>query len=254
MSKVMNASLAPRRALIVYAHPEPTSFSAALKDCAVDALQNLGFAVEVSDLYAEKFDPVAGRHDFTGEADPARFHYQTEQLTAWKNQAFSPDIRREQERVSRADLFIFVFPLWWGGVPAILKGWFDRVLAYGFAYADGKRYEDGYFRGRRGVLAISTGGTEHRFTEGGTYGAMSSVLHGVNHCMLAYLGLETSEPFVAYAAPRVREEQRATYLDSWRTYLTSIATSEDWKERAGQLLTARREDTTDAEGGWAKMR
>ncbi len=250
----MNASQAPRRALIVYAHPEPTSFSGALKDCAVDALQNLGLAVEVSDLYAEKFNPVAGRHDFTGEADLSRFHYQSEQLNAWKNQTFSPDITREQERVSRADLFIFVFPLWWGGVPAILKGWFDRVLAYGFAYADGKRYEDGYFTGKRGVLAISTGGTEHRFTDGGTYGAISSVLHGVSHCMLAYLGLETSEPFVAYAAPRVSEEQRTTYLDAWRAYLTRMATSEDWKANVDQAPPVRRADTADAEGGWAKMK
>ncbi len=61
-------------ALIVYAHPEPTSFTAALKDTAVDALRGAGHTVDVSDLYAEGFNPVAGRHDFVAAFDPNRFH------------------------------------------------------------------------------------------------------------------------------------------------------------------------------------
>jgi NAD(P)H dehydrogenase (quinone) len=61
--------------LIVHAHPEPASFTAALKDTAVRALSAAGHRVEVSDLYGEAFNPVAGRHDFICAADPARFHY-----------------------------------------------------------------------------------------------------------------------------------------------------------------------------------
>lgn len=75
--------------LIVYAHPEPTSFTGALKDAAVRALATAGHQVEVSDLYAEGFNPVAGRHDFTGAADPARFHYQSEQLHASRTGSFA---------------------------------------------------------------------------------------------------------------------------------------------------------------------
>jgi len=245
----------PVRALVIYAHPEPTSFCAAFKDAAIAVLERAGLTVEVSDLYAERFDPVGGRRDFVGKADPARFHYQTEQLTAWKNQTFSPEIQREQERVSRADLFIFVFPLWWGGVPAILKGWFDRVLAYGFAYADGRRYEHGYFNGKRGVLAISTGGTEHLFSEGGSYGPVSSVLHGVQHCMLEYLGLETAQPFVAYATPRVSEEQRTQFLREWQERLVDIATDPDWVESLRRPNVARGAMGAPVVGGeWAKMK
>ncbi|VVE25432.1 NAD(P)H-dependent oxidoreductase [Pandoraea terrigena] len=249
----MNRSLTMKRALVVYAHPEPTSFTAALKDCAIDVLRDLGFQVEVSDLYGENFNPVAGRHDFMSESDSSRFHYQSEQLAASKDQTFSDEIRREQERVGKADLFVFVFPLWWGGVPAILKGWFDRVLAYGFAYADGKRYEHGYFLGKRGVLAISTGGTEHRFSAGGSYGEMSTVLHGVSHCMLGYLGLETSDPFVAYAAPRVGDEERGRYLQQWRAYLAGIATSGDWLAHGVPQPSADAEPGPAAEDGWDKM-
>jgi NAD(P)H dehydrogenase (quinone) len=103
------------RALIVYAHPEPTSFTAALKDTAVRAISAAGHSVEVSDLYGDGFNPVAGRHDFTSAADGDRFHYQTEQLHASSTSGFASDLRREQERLSRADLLVFVFPLWWGG-------------------------------------------------------------------------------------------------------------------------------------------
>ncbi|NMR21362.1 NAD(P)H-dependent oxidoreductase [Cellulomonas fimi] len=214
------------RALIVYAHPEPTSFSAAMLRVAREALEGAGHEVEVSDLYAEGFDPTAGRHDFLDVADPDRFHYQSEQAHAAATGTFAPDIVREQERVARADLLLFVFPLWWGGVPAILKGWFDRVLAYGFAYEDGMRYETGFFRGRRGLLGVVTGGTRHRFSSGGSYGAIEQVLWPTQHCMIEYLGLTTFEPFVAYAAPRVDDAQRAAYLDQWRERVLDAAADE----------------------------
>jgi NAD(P)H dehydrogenase (quinone) len=245
----------PVRALIIYAHPEPTSFCGAMRDVAVETLEAAGLAVEVSDLYGEHFNPVAGRHDFLTAASPERFHYQTEQLAAFSRQTFAPDIVREQGRVARADMFVFVFPLWWGGVPATLKGWFDRVLAYGFAYADGKRYEHGYFKTRRGLLGITTGGTRHRFSAGGSYGEISSVLHGVQHCMLNYLGLDTLPPFVAYAAPRVTDVERHTYLRDWREWLTKAAQDKEWLSKLSRssgrddLL---RKTSAGAAGRWAR--
>lgn len=203
------------RALIVYAHPEPTSFTASMRATAERVLEDEGVTVEVSDLYAEGFEAVAGRHDFTTVADPERFHYQREQQHAAQHDGFAPDLAREQERLSRAHLVLFVFPLWWGGVPAILKGWFERVLAYGFAYEDGMRYESGWLQGRRGLMGLTTGGTEKRFTPEGAYGSIEQVLWPTQHCMVEYLGLATLPPFVAYASPRVSHEQRRTYLAHW---------------------------------------
>lgn len=209
--------------LIVYANPEPTSFSAALKNAAVEALSACGHTVVVSDLYAENFNPVAGRHDFKTVADPGRFHYQQEQLKASQEQGFCDELAREQQRVANADLFIFVYPLWWGGMPAILKGWFDRVLAYGFAYADGKRFDSGYFKGRHGVVALTTGGTPERFSEGGVYGPIENLLYPHRRTMLEYLGLEVAPTFVAYASPRVSQAEREQYLSDWSAQLAALA-------------------------------
>lgn len=206
-------------ALVVHAHPEPTSFSAALTNAAREEIARLGHTAEVSDLYAEGFDPVAGRRDFLSVADPQRFHYQTEQALAARTGQFSPDIAREQERVRRADLLILQFPLWWGGPPAILKGWIDRVLAYGVAYEDGARFDSGFFKGRRGLLCVTTGGTSQRFSPEGVYGDIGQVLWPLQRLTLEYMGLTVAPPFVAYGAPRVGEAERRAYLDAWRAHL-----------------------------------
>lgn len=209
--------------LIVYAHPEPASFNAALKDRAVEALRAAGHGVVVSDLYAEGFDPVAGRHDFTTVADASRFHYQKEQAHAAREGGYAADIAREQARVRDADVLILQYPMWWGGPPAIVKGWCDRVLSYGFAYVDGTRFDTGLFRGRRAMLSITTGGTVERFSDAGVYGEMHRVIYQVQRLTLQYLGYTVEEPFVAYAAPRVEPAERATYLEALAARVTALA-------------------------------
>jgi NAD(P)H dehydrogenase (quinone) len=210
-------------ALIVYAHPEPTSFTAALKNTAVDVLRGAGHSVEVSDLYAEGFNPVAGRHDFIEAFDLNRFNYQAEQGHAHATHSFAPEITREQQRFLKADLVIWVYPIWWGGVPAILKGWFDRVLAYGFAYSDGRRYDTGFFPDKRGILCLTTGGTQQRFSPTGVYGSIEQVLWPVQRLMLEYLAIQALEPFVAYGTPRVDQQIREGYLQAWRARVLDIA-------------------------------
>ncbi len=208
--------------LLVYAHPEPQSFTHALLEQAKRTLAETGHSFEVSDLYGEAFNPVAGRHDFMTVADSESFAYQKEQALAAQCQGFAADIEREQQRVGRAELTIFFFPLWWGAPPAILKGWFDRVMAFGFAYVDGTRFETGLFKGKRAMACVVTGGTAKRFSEGGTYGAMSQVLWPFQHCALEYLGQECLDPFVAYAAPRIEEAARHRYLAEWNQRLRSV--------------------------------
>jgi NAD(P)H dehydrogenase (quinone) len=108
-------------------------------------------------------------------------------------------------------------------MPAIMKGWFDRVLAFGFAYADGKRYDTGFFPDKHGLLCLATGGTRERFSPEGVYGDIKTVLWAPQRLMIEYLGIKALEPFVAYGAPRVDADQRAAYLAQWRTRLIGIA-------------------------------
>jgi NAD(P)H dehydrogenase (quinone) len=205
--------------LVVHAHPEPRSFTAALKQATVEVAGAAGHAVTVSDLYAEAFDPVGGRRDFVTVADPAQFHYQSEQAHAVAEGGFAPDLVREQARVAAADLLVFHFPIWWGAPPAILKGWFDRVLAFGFAYRDGTRFDTGLFKGKTAICSLTTGGTEKRFSQGDAYGTIEQVLWPVQRLALAYLGMRVLDPFVAHAVPRIDAEARAALLDAWRNRL-----------------------------------
>ena len=205
--------------LIIHAHPEPTSFNAALTGVAAEALRKAGHEVTVSDLYADVFDPRAGRHDFLHEADALRFHYQGEQAHAAATGSFAPELAR----VLAADLLILQFPLWWGGPPAIVKGWFDRVLAYGVAYVDGHRFATGVFEGRRALLSVTTGGPQQRFRPEDVYGDIEQVLWPVRRLVLEYMGYEVEQPFVSYAAPRVTAEVREAYLAAWRERVLASA-------------------------------
>jgi putative NADPH-quinone reductase len=121
--------------LIVYAHPEPKSFNGAMRDLAVQTLAGAGHEVVVSDLYAMGFNPVAGPGDMSGERnDPDFFSLQREQTAAYEAGRLSADIDVEIEKLKRADFVLFQFPIWWFGMPAILKGYIDRVWVPGVAF------------------------------------------------------------------------------------------------------------------------
>jgi NAD(P)H dehydrogenase (quinone) len=82
------------------------------------------------------------------------------------------------------------------------------VLAYGFAYVDGRRFETGLFKGRHAIFSVTTGGTSERFSPDGVYGEIERVLYPVERLLLQYMGFEVLPPFVAYGAPRVDDAQR----------------------------------------------
>jgi NAD(P)H dehydrogenase (quinone) len=209
--------------LIVHAHPEPDSFNGALTRQAARALKDAGHEVAVSDLYADSFNPLACRDDFLGSASDERFHYQSEQAHAASGAGFAPELAREQTRLLQAELLILQFPLWWGAPPAIMKGWFDRVLAYGVAYVDGARFGSGFFKGRRALISVTTGGTAARFSSDQVYGDIDQVLWPVRRLVLEYLGFDVEEPFVSYAAPRTSAEDRTRYLAQWRDRVLGAA-------------------------------
>lgn len=206
--------------MIVFAHPEPASFSGALKDVAVDTLGALGHSTVISDLYAEGFQAVGGPGDFT-HAITEPFDYLAEQRVATAGGSSSADILREQQRLIGADLLMFNFPIWWFGAPAILKGWVDRVIAADFAYDRNSRFRTGRFQGKRGMLTVTTGSVDDRYTKEGpvAFAPMQETLHPIHRGIFEYIGLTVLEPFVAYGVSRATDAERQAQLDAYRTHL-----------------------------------
>jgi NAD(P)H dehydrogenase (quinone) len=199
--------------LIVYAHPEPKSFNGAMKDLAVETLTAAGHSVEVSDLYEKKFKAIVGAEDFTGEHfNPDFLSIAREQTHAIKTGTLSPDIVAEQEKLKRADLVILQFPVWWFGMPAILKGWADRVFARGFAYMAGRKYDTGMFCGKLAMVATTTGTSADTYAPDGIDGDMLTVLWPIHNGLLRYSGFDVLPPFIAYMPGGITPAEREGYL------------------------------------------
>lgn len=215
------------KVFMVYAHPEPTSFNGALMTHAAEVLEAAGHEFVVTDLYADGYDARAGRGDFLEVADPARFDYQVEQKHAAESGTFAPEIARDQERLYWCDLLIFQFPLWWFGPPAILKGWFDRTLAFGKIYDLGHRYQTGMLQGRTGMISTTTGGPEERFSGAdGQYEKIDIYLKPIEFGCIEYMGMKLADRFVAWSAGRVGDEGRQAYLDQWAKHLLAVTSGE----------------------------
>lgn len=201
---------------IIYAHPEPKSFNGAMRDTAVDVLTAAGHAVRVSDLIAMDFKAVTDARDFPRRADPAQLVVTSEQRSAFDNGSTSPDIATEHEKVTWADHIIFQFPMWYYGFPAIMKGWFDRVLSEGFAHAPPRWFDNGLMAGKRAMLSLTTNGKPDGYREGGRHGTMELLLWPI-HNSLRFCGFDVLPPFAAYDVVRSdaahRQEVLAAYAD-----------------------------------------
>lgn len=222
------------KVLIVHAHPEPRSLNGSLKDFAVETLTALGHEVRVSDLYAMRWKAVADEADFTERAFPARLNYAGESKAAFANGSQSPDVVAEQEKLLWADAVIFQFPLWWFSAPAILKGWIERVYAFGFAYGIGEhggerwgeRYGEGNLLGRRAMLSITVGGREPHYSARGVNGALDDVLWPIQHGALFYPGMAVLPPFVIYQSDRLNAADWTAAAEAYRVRLDGLFTDE----------------------------
>lgn len=184
--------------LIVLAHPERKSFNGGLVDVAVKQLEDAGHQVEVGDLYAEQFDPVEHAEQYPHSTVASDYFYPlNEQRAHYQQDTLPQDVQRELARLEWADLVIFQFPLWWHAQPAILKGWFDRVLVYGGRYTSRMRYDHGYFRGKRAMLSVTAGSPGIAFQPFGRAGDMVAWLWPM-HASLYYVGFDVLPPQVSY--------------------------------------------------------
>lgn len=201
------------KALLVFAHPEPRSLNGALRDVAINELEAQGHEVLISDLYAIGWKSEVDRADFPSLAPDARLKPAAASGEAFAAGALTDDVRAEYEKLLWADALILQFPLWWYTMPAILKGWVDRVYAYGFAYGVGEhsdthwgdRFGEGTLAGKRAMLLVTTGGWEEHYSARGVNGPIDDLLFPINHGILYYPGYDVLPPFVAYRVDRLDE-------------------------------------------------
>ncbi|MFA7281314.1 MAG: NAD(P)H-dependent oxidoreductase [Sterolibacterium sp.] len=208
--------------LIVHAHYELQSFNTALKDVAVSELGALGHNVQVSDLYAMNWNPVTSAADFGSRANPDYLVYALEQRHNHANNTLAPDILAEFEKLMWADLVIFNFPIYWWSVPAILKGWFDRVFLSGPVYGGKRIYDRGGLVGKKTMLTVTMGARQHMLIEGSIHGPLEDMLRPIMRGTLAYVGMSVLPPFVGYHVPYITQEERVSIVAEYRQRLQTL--------------------------------
>lgn len=221
------------KTLIVYAHPEPKSLNGSLKDLAVSTLEGAGHQVRVSDLYAMNWKAAVDAADYGPHASRP-LKVARDSGRAFDAGALTPDVLAEQEKLLWADMIIFQFPLWWYGMPAILKGWVDRVFTYHFAYGVGEhsdtrygdRYGEGTLAGRKALLSVTIGGRESHYAARGINGPIDDLLFPIHHGILYYPGIEALPPFVRYGSDRMTAEEYRDVAKAWEQRLLTLESTE----------------------------
>ncbi|MEM7305050.1 MAG: NAD(P)H-dependent oxidoreductase [Planctomycetota bacterium] len=195
--------------MIVYAHPKPSSFNHAILDLAVDTLTGAGDSVVVSDLYGESFSPTLAATELDPRAEaPA-------------------DVLREQQRLAQADSLLFLYPIWWFDRPAVLKGWCDRVLRPGFAYAQDAATGApvGLLAGKKASIVVTFGAAEGQCK-------LDHVVFSMAGGTLGFCGIHDVGTLPLYSVPTASREIRTGMLEEVRRFLLSRRPSDRLAESA----------------------
>lgn len=172
------------KTLLVIAHARRSSLTGQVADAFSEAAQTNGHTFELADLAREEFDPVLREED---EPD-------------WDNpdKVYSEDVRREMQRIERNDATVMVFPVYWWSMPALLKGWIDRVWNNGWAY--GART----LKHKKALLLGTAAGSAAGYEKRGYDQAMRmQILTG----MMEYCGIPESELHLLFDVLDDREER-----------------------------------------------
>ncbi len=183
--------------LIIYAHPNPKSFNHAILDTVKDALSRAGKEVSVRDLNAINFNPVLSADDLAGMMQG--------KITA--------EVKAEQEFVGLADIIVVIYPLWWSGMPAILKGYIDRVFTEGFAYRIVGPDLEGLLKGKKVLLITTTGAPQEMYEASGMFRSMAQT---TGEGIFQFTGMELIEHKYLCAIPYIKDEDRKKMLEEVR--------------------------------------
>jgi NAD(P)H dehydrogenase (quinone) len=150
---------------VLFAHPSQKSYSKLVLDSFVQGLTEAGHSYEIGDLYQMKFISEMSEEQYQREVgmDPMV--------------PVPDDVKLEQDKINRADALVFIYPLWWSDCPAKLKGWFDRVLTYGYAYLYGENEQHiTQIQIEKALVICSAGHTEKHLQDTGIADSMRKIM------------------------------------------------------------------------------
>lgn len=191
------------KTLIIYAHPNPKSFNAAIKETVEQELKSKNHEVRVRDLYQMNFNPILNADDFN--------HFFQNQIPS--------DIKAEQNEIEWADNLIFIYPTWWISMPAMLKGYIDRVFTNGFAFQVTENGAEGLLKGKKVIIFQTTGQPEENLKP---YNLISSMEISMGSGTLAFCGIESITHKFFYAVPYITDDMRKSMLEEVKTILNDI--------------------------------
>jgi len=183
--------------LIVYAHPEPKSFNHAILETISEELKKKKKEFKVRDLYKIHFDPILSAEDFA----------------AFQNGAIPDDIKTEQDYIRSADTLIFIFPIWWSSMPAILKGYIDRVFSLKFAYDITSDGVIGLLKGKKAFIVSTTGASKEDNEKMGAFKMMNM---SMDMAIFQFSGLEVIKHKYFSSVQYVSDKDRKQMLEELR--------------------------------------
>jgi NAD(P)H dehydrogenase (quinone) len=210
------------KVLIVSAHPEQASLTNSLRNAAASQLQADEHEVRITDLYEIGWKCAVDRADFPTLPHGERLRVPAASGEAFSTGSLTEDVSSQQADLLWADALILAFPMWWFSMPAILKGWIDRVYSYGFAYGVGEhsdvrwgdRYGEGRLEGKRAMLIVTAGGWESHYGPRGINGPIDDLLFDP--------GYQVLPPVVVYQSDRVDDDGFAAAEARLRTTMASL--------------------------------
>jgi NAD(P)H dehydrogenase (quinone) len=175
--------------LVVVSHPDPHSLTHQVAHSVVEAIRSTGTTVETADLAAESFDPRFSAAD----------------LSLYRGNGSTPsDVAEEQTRIDRAEHLVLVFPMYWWSMPALLKGWIDRVFVEGWAYEYGDRVFVKKLDRLTVHLVVVAGDDADSFERHGVYQAVRTQ---IERGIIEYCGATVGSTNFLYGSDtRTREE------------------------------------------------
>ena len=184
--------------LIIYTHPNPESLNAYLKNSLVEYLKQSHHEVVVRDLYLLNFNPVLSLEDMAGQ----------------RQGTVADDVKQEQSFINWCDCITFIHPIWWTGLPALMKGYIERVFSYGFAYRYDQGIQKGLLVGKQTVI-INTHGKSNSEYE--AIGMNQALLLTSDKGIYTYAGLEIRKHFLFDRADRPVPQS----IESWESQIKS---------------------------------